>query len=394
MTRTILHLDLDAFFCAVEENRNPALRGQAFAVGGAADARGVVSSCSYPARRFGVHSAMPMSQAVRLCPGLIVVPANHTAYSAVSHEVMARLSEVTPLIEQISIDEAFMDVTLQDGAALAARLQRRINEELKLPCSFGVASNMLVAKIANNVGKAEKGKDAPPNAIRVVPAGEEAAFLAPLPIRELWGVGPKTAERLHALGIQTIGDLARWNERDLISLFGKHGAEMAQHARGQDSRPVEPESEAKSISRETTFTRDVTDLDLLRRTIRQLSEGVGWRMRKAGLRGNTVKVKIRWSDFTTLTRQQTLPQGVESDAEIEQTAQALFRAAWQPGQAVRLIGVGVSGFEESAAQLALWQENSGDEQQRKLQSTLDDLRSRFGENIVKRGSDLRRKKKS
>lgn len=395
MTRTILHLDLDAFFCAVEENRNPSLRGTAFAVGGQPGARGVVASCSYPARRFGVHSAMPMSQAVRLCPGLIVVPGNHGAYGTVSREVMARLGEITPLIEQISIDEAFLDVTPQDGAALAKTLQTRINTELNLPCSFGVASNMLVAKIANNVGKAKakldaQGKDAPPNAIQVVPAGEEAAFLAPLPIRELWGVGPKTAERLKGMGIKSIGDLARWHERDLVSLFGKHGAEMAQHARGEDQRPVEPESETKSISRETTFTRDVTDLDLLRRTIRQLCEGVGWRMRKAGLHGNTVKVKIRWSDFTTLTRQQTLPQPVEQDAEIEQLAWGLFRAAWSPGQAVRLIGVGVSGFDESAAQLELWQDETADEQ-RKLQDTLDDLRSRFGENIVKRGSDLRRK---
>ncbi|MEP7293282.1 MAG: DNA polymerase IV [Chloroflexota bacterium] len=398
MTRTILHLDLDAFFCAVEEGLNPKLRGQTFAVGGKADARGVVASCSYPARRMGVHSAMPMSQAVRLCPGLIVVPPHFKEYSTASHKVMALLGEITPLLEQISIDEAFMDVTPQAGEALARRLQRQINEELHLPCSFGVATNKLVAKIANNVGK-DRAKAHPdaanttPNAITVVLPGTEAAFLAPLGIRELWGVGPKTAERMRGLGIRTIGDLARWNDSDLVYMFGKNGGEMAQRARGLDDRPVAPEQDTKSISRETTFTRDVNDMTLLRQTIRQLAEGVGWRTRKAALRGNTIRVKIRWSDFTTLTRQQALAQATDDDAVIEGIAQDLFRAAWTPGQAVRLIGVGISGFDDAEQQLALWQDEASEEK-RKLQETLDDLRSRFGESIVKRGSDLNGRKKS
>ncbi len=395
MTRTILHLDLDAFFCAVEEQRNPKLRGQIFAVGGQPNQRGVVSSCSYPARRFGIHSAMPMSQAVKLYPNLIIVPGHHDAYSEVSHQVMDRLNQITPLIEQISIDEAFLDVTPLDGESLAKRLQTMINEELHLPCSFGVASNKLVAKIANNVGKSRKGKDAPPNAIQVVPPGEEAAFLAPLPINELWGVGPKTAERLRSLGIKTIGDLADWRETDLVLMFGKHGADLGCEARGIDDRPVESERDTKSISREVTFTRDITDLDSLRRTIRQLSEGVGWRVRKEKLRGTTVKVKIRWADFTTLSRQQTLPQATDDDDEIEKLAQSLFRAAWTPGQAVRLIGVGVSGFDDADQQLSLWQDETAEltdkENKKRLQTTLDDLRDRFGEDIIKRGSDLRRK---
>ncbi len=390
MTRTILHLDLDAFFCAVEEGLNPKLRGQTFAVGGLPNERGVVASCSYPARRLGIHSAMPMAQAVRICPTLIIVPPHFKEYSANSHKVMALLGEITPLLEQISIDEAFMDVTPQPGEALARRLQGVINSELKLPCSFGVASNMLVAKIANNIGKDRAKKDTTPNAITVVPPGEEAAFLAPLGIRELWGVGPKTAERLRGFGIQTIGDLARRSESDLVYMFGKQGGELAQRARGIDNRPVEPEHDAKSISKETTFTRDVKDIELLRRTIRQLAEGVGWRVRKAGLRGNTVKVKIRWSNFTTFTRQMALPQPTDDDEEIEKVAQNLFRAAWTPGQAVRLIGVGVSGFDDADQQLGLWQEEASEEK-RKLQNTLDDLRSRFGENIVKRGSDINKR---
>jgi len=255
---------------------------------------------------------------------------------------------------------------------------------------------MLVAKIANNVGKAEADQNAPPNAIKVVPPGGEAAFLAPLPIRELWGVGPKNAERLTALGIRTIGDLAQWKADDLVLMLGKHGADLSQRSRGIDDRPVEPEQDAKSISRETTFDRDVSDADVLRQTIRQLVEGVGWRLRKAGLRGSTVKVKIRWSDFTTLSRQQTFPHAVDQDAEIERVAQDLFLSAWTPRQPVRLIGVGVSGFDAADQQLDLWQEDTGDEQtqaeKRRLQSALDDLRSRFGESIIQRGSDLKRKR--
>jgi DNA polymerase-4 len=284
-----------------------------------------------------------------------------------------------------------MDVTPQAGEALARRLQAEINETLHLPCSFGVATNKLVAKIANNVGKDRAGKETTPNAIMVVPPGEEAAFLAPLGIRELWGIGPKTAEKLRALNINTIGDLASWNERDLVYMFGKHGGEMALRAKGIDNRPVETEHDAKSVSKETTFARDVNDLAFLRQTIRQLAEGVGWRVRKAGLRGNTVRVKIRWSDFTTLTRQQALPQATDDDTEIERVAQELFRGAWTSGQAVRLIGVGVSGFDDSEQQLGLWQDETADEK-RRLQATLDDLKSRFGESIVKRGSDLRKTK--
>ncbi len=390
MNRTILHLDLDAFFCAVEENLNPALRGVPFAVGGRPDSRGVVSSCSYPARRFGVHSAMPMAQAIKLCRDLIVVSTHFDAYRSASRAVMARLGEITPLIEQISIDEAFMDVTPHEGRAMAERLQAQINAELSLPCSFGVATNKLVAKIANNVGKAEAHKNAPPNAICVVPPGEEAAFLAPLPIGDLWGVGPKTAARLQSIGVQTVGDLARWTENDLAVLFGKNGADLAWRARGRDDRPVEPEHDTKSISRETTFARDVNDGEFLRRTVRQLAEGVGWRVRKAGLHGNTIKLKIRWSDFTTLTRQQTLAHATDDDAEIERVAQELFRVVWR-GQPVRLVGVGISGFDDAAEQLELWQEETADDQ-RKLQDALDDLKSRFGESIIKRGSDLKRKR--
>ncbi|MBN1678941.1 MAG: DNA polymerase IV, partial [Anaerolineae bacterium] len=306
--RKILHLDLDAFFCAVEEQFDPTLKDKPFAVGGQPDERGVVASCSYAARAFGVRSALPMAQALRLCPNLIIVPARHGIYGEKSREVMAIVHDLTPLVEQLSIDEAFLDVTMLPGSAetIARALQQRINIELDLPGSLGVASNKLVAKIANTVGKARTAaerKNQPPNAIQIVPPGAEAAFLAPLPVQELWGVGPKTAERLAALGIRTIGELARWPAEDLAIRFGKHGAELAQRARGLDTREVVTEHEAKSISKETTFSRDVNDGDVLRTTLRRLADGVGWQVRKSELVGRTITLKLRWTDFTTLTRQ-------------------------------------------------------------------------------------------
>ncbi len=387
--RKILHLDLDAFYCAVEEQRDPALRGKAFAVGGQPDQRGVVASCSYPARAFGVRSAMPMSQAVRLCPGLIICPAHFDAYHAHSSQVMERLQDLTPYVEQISIDEAFLDVTLlrEDGAAIARRLQTRINQELALPCSLGVASNKLVAKIANNIGKDRAVKGAPPNAITRVPPGQEAAFLDPLPVRELWGVGPKTAETLLKLGVTTIGDLARYPTSALIRRFGKHGEEMAQHARGIDERAVETESETKSVSKETTFTQDVRDGETLRRTLRTLADEVGLRLRRDGLSGTTIKIKLRWSDFTTLTRQVTLNQPTQHDNVIFEAAYDLFTRAWPKGRAVRLIGVGVSGFAGGEYQPGLF-DPPPREADTRLENALDELRNRFGDRIVRRGSDL------
>jgi len=331
--RKILHLDLDAFFCAVEELQDPNLRGLAFAVGGKPDQRGVVSSCSYAARRFGVRSALPMSQAMRMCPNLVIRPPQFKAYREASEQVMTRLNNLTPFVEQISIDEAFLDVTMLPDSAeiIARRLQAQINRELGLPCSLGVASNKLVAKIANNIGKDRAGKDAPPNAIMVIVPGTEAEFLAPLATRELWGVGPKTAEQLTKLGIKTIGDIARYPENKLIRQFGKHGEELARHSKGIDTRLVETESETKSVSKETTFTEDLRDAEILKRTLRGLSDGVGRQLRKNGLSGTTVKIKLRWSDFTTLTRQITLPHPTQHDNEIYEAALELFSRTWSKG---------------------------------------------------------------
>ena len=385
MARTILHLDLDAFYCAVEENQNPELRGVAFAVGGKPNERGVVSSCSYAARKYGVRSAMPMSRALRLCPKLVIVPGRHRLYSEASRQVMARLKALTPLVEQISIDEAFLDISdlTEPPERIARGLQAAIRDELGLPSSIGIAPNKLVAKIATEVGKKAAKGDQPPFALTIVPTGKEADFLAPLPAEMLWGVGPKTSARLNDLGIHTIGDIASWPESELIRLFGENGRDMAKHAKGRDDRPVVTEREIKSISQEVTFSRDVRDDKSLEKTLSDLSAQVGRRLRKNKLAGTTVKLKIRWPDFTTLTRQVTLSSTTDQDGEIAKTALGLLRKIRKSGQAVRLIGVGVSGLGEPMRQLELWEFSS--DKERKLQEVVDELKEKYGEDAIKRG---------
>jgi len=389
-TRKILHLDLDAFFCAVEEQLNPELRGKAIAVGGQPNARGVVSSASYPARKYGVRSAMPMAQAIRLCPHLIVVGQTRGVYSERSKAVMAILRDTAPYVEPLSIDEAFLDVTIlpEDIKAIAGRLQKRINAELDLPCSLGGATNKLVAKTANTVGKARQRKDRPPKAITIVPPGEEASFLAPLSIRRLWGVGPKNAETLSALGLTTVGDIANWTEAALTARLGKLGADIWRRAQGIDFRPVLTEHEAKSISKEVTFAKDVADEARLKLTLRRLSDGLGRQARKAGLAGTTIKIKLRWSDFRTLNRQLTLDNPTDLDGDIYNSAIQLFDQVWVKGKPVRLIGVGLGGFGAPNHQMGLWDDRDGERHAEELQSALDRLRDRFGETMITRASDL------
>ena len=389
MPRTILHLDLDAFFCAVEETRNPALRGKAFAVGGKPDERGVVASCSYAARKMGVRSAMPMSTALRLSPRLIIVPGRHHLYSEVSKQVMDIIHNVTGLVEQISIDEAFLDISdIQEEPQRVARgLQARIRDELQLPCSIGIASNKLVAKLATEVGKAlalkkikARGLAEPPNAITVVGLGDEATFLNPLPAEMLWGVGPKTSARLTELGIHTIGELAKWPESEMLRLFGENGRELVRHARGIDDRPIVTERETKSISQENTFSRDVRDDKLLQKTLREMSAEVAKQLRKNNLAGKTIKLKIRWPDFTTLTRQTTLNNPTDQEEEIAEAVLDLLKTVRKPNQAVRLIGVGVSGLGAPIRQLGLWDVDN--EKSRKLQEAVDTLQEKFGKDVI------------
>jgi DNA polymerase-4 len=394
MPRTILHIDLDAFYCAVEETYHPELRGKPFAVGGKPEERGVVASCSYAARRMGVRSAMPMGKAVRLCPGLMIVPMRHHLYSEVSGHVMERLHQLTPLVEQISIDEAFLDISAvpESPEIVAHKLQSRIRDELQLPCSIGIASNKMVAKIATEVGKSlalreikAQGEVKPPNALTVVPFGEEATFLAPLPADMLWGVGPKTSARLTELGIYTISDLAKWPESELIRMFGENGRDLAKHSKGIDDRPVVTEHETKSISQEITYSKDVRDDAVLHKTLHEMSAEVGRQLRRNNLAGRTIKLKLRWPDFTTLTRQTTLTNPTDKDDEIERVALELLKAVRKPFQAVRLIGVGVTGLGQPIRQLALWDTSS--EKERKLQDVVDELQEKYGKNVIKRGNE-------
>lgn len=381
--RTIIHMDLDSFFCAVEILLDPSLDGVPFVVGGRAESRGVVASASYVAREYGVRSAMPTAKALRRCPHLKVVSHRRGEYSKYSRQVMDIAHDVTPLVEQLSIDEAFLDVS--DSARMPAEaerfardLQQRIVDETGLWASLGVASNKLVAKIASDREK--------PRGLVVVPPGEEAAFLEPLPVRELWGIGPVTAERLALMGITTIGQLATANPATLKLEFGSHGPAMQRHAQGIDKRPVTTDREAKSISHEITFSTDVSDSRTLARELLRQSESVGRRLRKADLYAATIKIKLRWSDFTTLTRQTTLPGPTNLDQDIYQTALDLLNEHWPRGKPVRLIGVGASNFGEPVVQLGLFDQEEIDERQDRLTDAVDDLRQRFGKDAVTRAA--------
>lgn len=381
--RTIAHLDLDAFFCAVEELHNPSLRGAPFAVGGSPEGRGVVASCSYPARMQGVHSAMPMAQAIRLCPNLQIVSHNFGAYNEASRQVMEKIRKITNLVEQISIDEAFFDLsTHPDAERIARDLQLDITQTLHLPSSIGIAANKLVAKIANDYGKAQKRDGTPPRAFTVVPAGAEAAFLAPLSVSKLWGVGPKTAERLAAIGIATIGDLAKEDELKMLQRFGQNGYEITRRARGIDKRPIVTERETKSISQETTFSKDTRDKRELQQVLHKLSLKVCERLKKNGLVARTVKIKLRWSDFTTLTRQVTLQAHTDESDVLIRAAEKLFNEHWQE-RPLRLIGMGVSGLEAAKQQIGLWDQDW--EKERHVEDALAEIQARFGENVIKRG---------
>jgi DNA polymerase-4 len=386
MPRTILHLDLDAFYCSVEETQNPELIGKPFAVGGKPNERGVVASCSYAARAMGVRSAMPMSRAVQLCRELLIVPGRHKLYGEYSKSVMEKLRDLTPLVEQISIDEAFLDISdiREDPVRLALDLQADIRVDLQLPSSVGIASNKLVAKIATEVGKkSSKRKNEPPFGFTVVPAEEESKFLAPLPADMLWGVGPKTFARLTELGIHTIGNIAAWPEKELVNLFGENGRDLWHHAQGIDNRPIVTEYETKSISQETTYNVDVRDEKTLEKTLREQSKDVARQLRKNDLAGKTVKLKIRWSDFTTLSRQVTLPTSTDNEDEIFHTAVKLMKTVRKPNQAVRLIGVGVSGIGAPVRQLSLW--DAGSEKSRKVQEVVDQLQEKYGRDVIHKG---------
>lgn len=383
--RKILHIDLDAFFCSVEELEDPSLVGKPFAVGGKPGERGVVSSCSYAARQMGVHSAMPTGMALRLCPDLVIISGRHRLYGEKSNLVMQILNRYTPLVEQVSIDEAFIDVSdlPESGLSIATKIQEIIRTETQLPCSIGVASNKLIAKAATDFGKSQHKGISPPRAITVVEPGREAEFLSPLPVKALWGIGAKTEAELAKLGIKLIGELARAEEMGWIRKFGKSGIDLVRRARGIDESPVIVEHEIKSISQEITFDKDINEERQLKNTLRILSFQVARRLRKEGMVGSTVRLKIRWPDFTTLTRQVTLDQPIDQDHLILEHITGLFNGVWHAEKKVRLIGVGVSNLSTAFHQLPLW--DTTNEKERRLLKAVDEIQEKFGRNAVHRG---------
>jgi DNA polymerase-4 len=382
--RYVLHVDFDAFYASVEENLDPSLKGMPLIVGAPPERRGVVASASYPARAYGVHSAMPTAQALRLCPQAIIIPPRHKIYGEYSRRMMVILSEYTPLVEPISLDEAFLDVTGCEARwgspeELAHELRERLAAKLGLTASMGLASNKLVAKIASGLEK--------PDGFVVVPSGNEAEFLAPLPVGKLWGVGEVTAESLHEMGVFTVGQLAQLPADQLLARFGRRGRDLYRQARGIDDSPVIVERAEKSLSRETTFARDIGDRKLLRRKLLSLSESVAHMLRKRGLRGRTIKLKLRYGDFETLTRQVTMDAPTDLDQVIFDQAARLLDKVWDSKRQVRLIGVGVTKLDAEARQLRLFEQADEDrtDRLRRLSESLDQIREKYGDEAIRRG---------
>ncbi len=380
--RTIVHVDMDAFYASVEQRDRPELSGLPVIVGADPRGRGVVSAASYEARRFGVHSAMPIGRAARLCPHGVFLPVDMAKYARVSRQIMAILADFTPLLEPVSIDEAFLDVTgsrtlLGDGGAIAREIKSRIGDEAHLTASVGVASNKFVAKIASDLRK--------PDGLVVVPPGGEADFLAPLPISRLWGVGRVTASGLDSMGIRTIAQLAATPLGHLEASFGGGAVSLLALARGQDDRPVEPFTPPKSMGAEETFDADHRDVARLRATLRAQAERVARELRAEGYAGRTLTLKLRFADFSTITRSHT-GDPTQDGLRIFQEALALFERITL-GQPIRLIGLSVSELGPAGAgQLSLLDPDV--ERRERLARALDRLAERFGEDSIRPASLL------
>ena len=389
LVRTVLHADMDAFYASVEQRDDPALRGRPVVVGGLGR-RGVVSTASYEARKFGIRSAMPIGEARRRCPDAVFVRPRMEVYATVSAEIRAVFDACTPLVEPLSLDEAFLDVTgsralLGDGEAIARRIQAEVRARTGLSVSVGVATTKFVAKVASDLHK--------PAGLTVVSPGTEQAFLDPLPVRRLWGAGPVQQERLLTLGLETLRDVREVPLAALAQRVGAAAAERFQQlARGIDLRPVEPDRDAKSIGSERTFDEDLTADDDVRRVVGRLAAEVGRRLRAAGIVARTVRVKVRFPPFRTLTRQVRLTAATDDDVVLADAALELCAAARAPGEPVRLLGVTaadlVPGGASEPRQLGLFEQEgaAGDpERGRRLNAALDAIRERFGDAAIRRG---------
>jgi len=387
--RTIFHVDMDAFFVSVEELFDPSLVGKPVVVGGRATDRGVVSAASYEARKFGVHSAMPLRTAAQLCPHAIFLEGKRERYAESSRQVAEVLRSFSPVVEMASIDEAYLDLTGTErlhGPPLRAahKLHELIGQKTGLKCSIGIATSRLVAKVSSDQAKR--------NGILWVLPGTEADYLAPLDVRKIPGVGKVMEASLHQMGIRKVGDLAALDAAFLRQRFGQWGLALAGKARGEDAGgwfdgPIGGHEEPKSISHEHTFNNDTADAVMLEATLAKLSEMVARRLREHGLYTRTVQIKLRYSDFSTLTRAHTLAQATQIDQELIRESRALFRANWKPGRKVRLLGVQASQLGDSAGQLDLLS-GEQDEKQRKAWAAVDRLRDKFGDASVALASGM------
>ncbi|MBR1512633.1 MAG: DNA polymerase IV [Acidaminococcaceae bacterium] len=375
--RWIMHVDMDAFYASVEILDNPDLKGLPVIVGGRS-ARGVVSTCSYEARKFGVHSAMPLFEARRLCPHGVYLPVRPHRYAEMSGKIMAIFRETSPLVEQLSIDEAFLDLTgmerLGGAETIAHQVQDRIQEELKLSASVGLAPNKFLAKLASDMDK-------PHGFVKITP-GEAEAMLAPMPVTKIFGIGRSAEDKLKQFGIEKIGQLASADVTILRKVFGINAEQVKRLARGLDERPVVNEEEAKSIGKENTFDYDLTDFESCRDEVLDLSGQVGWRLRRENLAGHTVTLKVKFADFHTITRSSTGDRLIAWDEEIFSLAEQMLRKInVKPG--VRLLGVSVSNLFRPEDEPVLG--FAEDERMQRRNRAIDSLKSKFGENIIKRG---------
>jgi DNA polymerase-4 len=388
--KTIFHLDMDAFFVSVEELFDPSLKGKPVVVGGRPNERGVVSAASYAARKFGVHSAMPLRTAYKACPQAIFVDGHPERYREYSEKVFEVLNSFSPRVEMASIDEAYLEMTgterlLGPPIRAAHLLHQRVKEKTALNCSIGISTARMVAKVASDQAK--------PNGVLWIVPGAEAAFLAPLDVRRIPGVGKVTESHLHALGIRKVGDLARLDEAFLEEKFGKWGLALAGKSKGMDAggwfdTEVGEEADPKSISHEHTFDVDTADAAVLEATLARLSVMVGRRLREHGLYTRTVQLKLRYKDFTTLTRALTLDHATDLDNEVLDTARLLFRKNWKPGAEVRLLGVHAGSLEASEGQMSLLESEKSGRWHKALEAA-DRLRDKFGESAVSLGGAVR-----
>jgi DNA polymerase-4 len=384
----ILHVDMDAFYASVEELDDPGLVGKPVVVGGTPDGRGVVAAANYAARRYGIHSAMPAAQARRLCPDAVFIKSRMDRYAEVSQAIRAIFARYTPLVEPLSLDEAFLDVTSSarlfgDGIAIGRRIKEEIRGELGLVASVGVAPNKFLAKLASDLDK--------PDGLVVVPVDAIEAFLEPLPVSRLWGVGAVSNRELAEMGVHTIGDLRRLPENLLVSRFGKSANHLGRLARGIDNRRVVPDRDAKSISHETTFATDITDAEVLRSWLLDLTEQVATRLRRQNLRGKTLFIKVRYADFRTVARSESLDAPTSVTRELYVTAARLLQAQLlRNPQPVRLLGMGTSGMTTETLEQGQLFEQGNREQQRRIDTVVDEVKSRFGNRAMRRGGGPRR----